>query len=499
MNSLPIQGKDFWSKVFDEIKAGGGIAHLNDGDLQYVAMTIRARMAVIRRTKEELFSKTLDDAVADNKYRVAVNGSLYDVTSSGVTDALFGHDPVEASETTPVGHVYINGMKVDGRDSIAFYIAFEPTKPIADSYTFGGPKTQTPSCVAGLGGMNPLIINGLPYGTKNRYSSGVPAGAPNAGEPPAKYKPFLIQRSNNGYVQAAAKGDRTGKIAISISSSEKRILILTQPDGAPTGISVDSLRDKLVAVGVNNAIMLDGSDSVILNIGGTWHITQGENKEETCTIGLGFKYDRKVYIFRDDKYVRYDIDKNESDWSESSIAGNWPGMPAEFAKGIDAAVNWGNGKVYFFSGDKYVRYDQWDDRVDRGPLPIKGNWKKMPESFTTGIDSAVNWGDGNVYLTKGPQYVRFNIGKDEVDRGPVPIKGNWPGVPAAFELGFDSMVDYGNGYVYITRGSQYVGFKKSANTVTDGPKEIKGEWKKVSTRFHAGFDAMVEWGELISI
>ena len=43
--------------------------------------------------------------------------------------------------------------------------------------------------------------------------------------------------------------------------------------------------------------------------------------------------------------------------------------------GFDTAVNWGNGKVYIFKGDEYVRYDIVSDRVDGGyPKPIATNW-----------------------------------------------------------------------------------------------------------------------------
>jgi len=61
-----------------------------------------------------------------------------------------------------------------------------------------------------------------------------------------------------------------------------------------------------------------------------------------------------------------------------SIAANWPGLPAGFTSGIDAAFNGQKrfaGKPYFSKGDQYVRYDWANDKTDPGyPQPIIFNW-----------------------------------------------------------------------------------------------------------------------------
>ncbi|MGH3971720.1 MAG: hemopexin repeat-containing protein, partial [Pseudonocardiaceae bacterium] len=95
---------------------------------------------------------------------------------------------------------------------------------------------------------------------------------------------------------------------------------------------------------------------------------------------------------------------------------------------------WGNGKVYFFRGDRYVRFTVAAAKVDDGyPLPIAGNWKGFSEAgFSDGVDAAVNWGNGKVYFFRGDRYVRFTVAAAKVDDGyPLPIAGNWKGFSEA--------------------------------------------------------------------
>ena len=98
--------------------------------------------------------------------------------------------------------------------------------------------------------------------------------------------------------------------------------------------------------------------------------------------------------------------------------------------GINAGVVWNNGKAYFFKGSKYIRYDIKTDKVDVGyPKPIAGNWPGFPAAFAAGIDAAIVWNNGKAYFFKGAQYIRYDIKTDKVDAGyPKPIAGNWPGL-----------------------------------------------------------------------
>ena len=73
---------------------------------------------------------------------------------------------------------------------------------------------------------------------------------------------------------------------------------------------------------------------------------------------------------------------------------------------VDAAIEWGNGKVYLFHGDQYVRYNPASRTVEAGPKLIAGNWPGAPERE---LDTAVNWGNGKVYFFKDDQYTRYML------------------------------------------------------------------------------------------
>lgn len=206
----------------------------------------------------------------------------------------------------------------------------------------------------------------------------------------------------------------------------------------------------------------------------------------------------KVYFFSGSSYLRYDrVDDRVDDGFPLAIAGNWPGMDAAgFDAGLDAAANWLNGKLFFFRGSQYVRYDIPTDTVDPGyPLPIAGNWPGFSEAgFDTGVDAAVNWGNGKAFFFRGSQYVRYDIAADHVDPGyPLPIAGNWPGFSeAGFGGGVDAAVNWGNGKAFFFRGGQYVRYDMAADSIDPGyPLPIAGNWPGFS---EAGFAGGVKAG-----
>lgn len=293
MRSLPISGSDYWTKV-ERFMANAEVRHFNDGSVQYAVLHGSAKMVIIHRTLEELFETTVRRAVVLQDLKAAINGNWYDVSNSGLLDALIGHDPILAFETTPIGHVVVGGRVVAGTsEPDRFYVGrLSLILQTAFLYEFdlGDPPSAHLLSTA-IGGLGPMIINGLKFGSRNLYRAGVPSGAPATGDPGSQFRPFLIQRSNNTYRAFAALPAATGKVLLAVSQSHDKILLIVQRHGAANPPTLDAFRDKLANVGIENAVFLDGSDSVMLNIDGTFHVRMGLNKDECCTVGIGFKYD----------------------------------------------------------------------------------------------------------------------------------------------------------------------------------------------------------------
>lgn len=177
----------------------------------------------------------------------------------------------------------------------------------------------------------------------------------------------------------------------------------------------------------------------------------------------------KVYCFEKENlvpsmtYLRYDFVSGTRDQGAQAIDANWPGLRPTSP---DAAVYWGAGKTYFFYGDEYLRYDVGNDAVDPEYLPpnpprkIAGNWD-MP--WTDRIDAAVNWGNGKIYFFRGNEYLRYDITFDRVDPGyPKLIAGNWNGV---WTSDLDAVLYQGGNKAYFFKGDEYCQFDLASDNV----------------------------------
>lgn len=159
-----------------------------------------------------------------------------------------------------------------------------------------------------------------------------------------------------------------------------------------------------------------------------------------------------------------------------------------------------NGKFYATIGNQYIRASLEPKLImDPGyPKPIKGNWGNLPASFNSGFDAMTVLSNGKLYVTKGDQYVKYEdaYGTKLSPGFPKPIKGNWGDLPPRFNSGFDAMAILPNGNLYVTRDNQYVKYTDAygSKVVSGYPKMIKGNWGDLPTRFNNGFDSLESFG-----
>ncbi len=200
---------------------------------------------------------------------------------------------------------------------------------------------------------------------------------------------------------------------------------------------------------------------------------------------LYFK-DRDLYIVRGSLYSRYDFKKNRvvesGDYSDL-----WPDMPerlhfdASFTwHEDDPGPAHRRNRIYFFKGREFYSFDKEKNCFEEGfPKAITahdpyGN-PYWPGLGIEHVDAAVNWGDGTAYLFSGSQYIRFDLARGRVDASyPRPLQPYWAGLP--FER-IDAVDTWNGNKCYFFRGNAYVRYDMTEYRVDPGyPKYLHGSY-----------------------
>ncbi len=228
----------------------------------------------------------------------------------------------------------------------------------------------------------------------------------------------------------------------------------------------------------------------------------------------------KAYLFKGPDYVRWDILRDKCEYKTSiakewvSKGNASEGLAAVGFDRVDAAINWGNGKAYLFRGPDYVRWDILTDKCEY-KTSIAKEWVSKDDpsqglaalGFGDGIDGAVNWGNGKAYFFKGAEYVRWDILTDTCEYK-ASIAKEWVSKDDPSEglsaVGFDRVdaaINWGNGKAYLFKGPEYVRWDIAADKC-EYKASVAQEW--VSTDdpsqglaalgFADAIDAAVNWG-----
>ncbi len=194
----------------------------------------------------------------------------------------------------------------------------------------------------------------------------------------------------------------------------------------------------------------------------------------------------KTYLFSKNYYIRYSkISNGRDDDYPRLISRAWKGLPGSFEEEIDAAL-WreDNKALYFFKGDKYVRFSSGKTTVDANYSKSIGSaWKNLPPDFEQGIDAALWYkNNGKIYFFKGDQMVRLSIvnGTPIMDEGfPQPIVSTWRTTAFDFDEGISAaLMRWDTNQVYLFREKMYVRFSERPTSGPDAnyPAWIDGNW-----------------------
>jgi hypothetical protein len=144
----------------------------------------------------------------------------------------------------------------------------------------------------------------------------------------------------------------------------------------------------------------------------------------------------KVYFFKGNQYWRFNFKTKTVDSNyPAQISVGWKGLKnypnkADFSKDLDAVVNRDNKHCYFFKDGYYIKWDIKNQKILTGyPAKISVGWKGLPSNFTNKIDAAYSRKDGKIYFFKGSDYIRYTVNTNKVDPG-YPKKSK-----AMFDLG----------------------------------------------------------------
>jgi MAC/Perforin domain/Hemopexin len=136
----------------------------------------------------------------------------------------------------------------------------------------------------------------------------------------------------------------------------------------------------------------------------------------------GERLDRKLFLFRYNRYLRFDLDKQQKDPGYPKlISEGWPGVTFER---IDTVMMTSHDTIYFFYGNQYIRFNPLKNCADEGyPQLISKRWAGI--TFDR-LDVAMYWGNGKAYFFKGDQHIRYDLANYRADPGyPKYIIGNY--------------------------------------------------------------------------
>jgi hypothetical protein len=242
----PISRPDFLDLAAKQLGAGGMVSG-RDGDFHFAVLDARR----FDMTVVECHDWGLTDTVEKMPRK-----------PDAVINAQFIASPVGISAE---GQVIRDGRRIHAdskptREYIAQ--AWGATSAAGFQVGQGNPSTTATDPRAAFGGLGPMLRGGAAVSPLNAFAKSI-------------------------YDREA----KVGKGVIGVDRDRQLVLLVVQEHSSffPTNaMTMSDLRDRLRTMGVDDAVFVDGSDSVALFAGSGWSLTPGTAKDESMDFAVGF-------------------------------------------------------------------------------------------------------------------------------------------------------------------------------------------------------------------
>ena len=261
-----FDGSNFFRSIRTDMDSNKGMVVGNDNGLQFVVLDAAFyRLEIFLRDDNASFTKTA--LSLSNDICVVTNGShtnSYNYLSAKRADwegEVITHGSIPRAGVPPSfpGHYFI------GRENGIPIWRYHSGR--------GDPSKFSPKLEFALGRLLPLI--------QNRVRA-VPL--PKPGE-----KLISGTIPSNAMTQWEKLSPTKGKIGAGIHRASGCLFVFCQEDKASPGMHIRTLIDRMMVMGVNDAVLGDGSDSACIIVNRAIHATPASKKNRSITTGFMFR------------------------------------------------------------------------------------------------------------------------------------------------------------------------------------------------------------------